>query len=270
MIRFEVECHTEWGQSVAVCGSGRLGDWDVGRCLVLKPTAYPIWSGEVSAGPTEFEYKYILVQASPDGAVPQLLGWESEGPNRKVEVQKLSRLVVSDRFGSPEGGEKRAAAELRPSLAGVQGGGPAEPLREREVQYMSAEELSARFGDPRLQVVDVRDDDFGGGHIAGARHCPSESFRSALPELARELAMQEKTVVFHCMYSRSRGPRCARLFLQHLEHHYPRWRCAVYVLSGGYDRWELLFASDLDVDRYIADRPSEPQYGPKNFYIMAA
>mmetsp|Transcript_68692 Transcript_68692/g.212455 ORF Transcript_68692/g.212455 Transcript_68692/m.212455 type:complete len:271 (-) Transcript_68692:35-847(-) len=264
-IRFEVECHTEWGQSVAVCGSGHLGDWDVGRCLVLEPTAYPIWSGEVAADQPSVEYKYVLVQSSPKGDVPQLLGWESAGPNRKIELQNFCRLVLNETFGRLEEQARRSLVEAK--AAGDRIYKPAAWLLEREVMYFSAEELAARLGDPDVQVVDVRDVDFAGGHIVGARHCPSDGFHLVLPELARELAMEEKTVVFHCMYSRSRGPRCARLFLQHLEQHFPRWQCAVYVLAGGYDRWELLYASDPDMERYIADRPVEPEYGPKNFFV---
>lgn len=272
-VRFEVECHTKWGQSVAVCGSGHLGDWDVGRCLVLEPTAYPIWSGEVSADQPTFEYKYVLVQQSPRGDAPELLGWETAGPNRKVDVQDFCRLVLNETFGRPgEQGAKRPITEAERPVVNVRAVARKSPAccLEREVPYFSAEELEARLGESALQVVDVRDRDFVGGHIVGARHCPSESFHVALPELARELAMEEKIVVFHCMYSRSRGPRCASMFLQYLEQHFPRWQCAVYVLAGGYDRWELLHASEPDMERYIADRPAEPEYGPKNFYVMKA
>lgn len=67
-----------------------------------------------------------------------------------------------------------------------------------------------------IQVVDVRDDDFRGGNIVGARNVPSESFahdenREALRSLAEELKDVPK-VVFHCALSQVRGPKAARMY----------------------------------------------------------
>ena len=62
-------------------------------------------------------------------------------------------------------------------------------------------------------VVDTRDDDVGGGMIRGAMHVADGMFADLLPSLlGRICAMAIAStvhVVFHCMESARRGPRCA-------------------------------------------------------------
>mmetsp|Transcript_5193 Transcript_5193/g.15277 ORF Transcript_5193/g.15277 Transcript_5193/m.15277 type:complete len:254 (-) Transcript_5193:281-1042(-) len=242
MIRFQVECHTQWGQSVAVCGSGALGDWDPACCLLLEPAAYPVWTGEISVPPTTIEYKYVLVETTRPTGVPALVAWENAGSNRRVELGTCRRLVLNERFGRLEcpGTPPRAAA---PRLAA-----------NCQPPYFSAEELAGRLGDDDIQVIDVRDNDFVGGHIRGARHYPSEDFEPWIKVLAEEFAKSRTILVFHCMYSRVRGPRCASMLRKHLADYFPDWRCSVFVLAGGYDRWRVLFGGDPRADVYIADR----------------
>jgi rhodanese-related sulfurtransferase len=61
---------------------------------------------------------------------------------------------------------------------------------------------------PALVVVDVRDDDYAGGHVRGGVRAPSSSLDHALPELARRLR-GARAVVFHCALSQQRGPAAA-------------------------------------------------------------
>jgi len=72
--------------------------------------------------------------------------------------------------------------------------------------YITAEELlPLLLASPRrLVVIDVRDEDFEGGHIQGAINVPSREFSFRLEELVRQYASAE-AVVFHCMYSQQRG-----------------------------------------------------------------
>lgn len=62
-------------------------------------------------------------------------------------------------------------------------------------------------------VVDVRDEDRAGGHVAGSLHVPSESFHHDI-ERVRLAARGKQIVVFHCMQSQQRGPRCAMIMAQ--------------------------------------------------------
>lgn len=61
---------------------------------------------------------------------------------------------------------------------------------------------------PDIAVIDVRDDDHIGGHIAGSTHVPSSTLDYRVPELVRTL-QRKKVVVFHCMLSQQRGPSAA-------------------------------------------------------------
>ena len=69
---------------------------------------------------------------------------------------------------------------------------------------------------PRLAIVDVRDADHAGGHIAGSIHVPSSSLDYRTPELIRKLAEKE-IVVFHCALSQQRGPSAALRYLRERE-----------------------------------------------------
>lgn len=64
-------------------------------------------------------------------------------------------------------------------------------------------------------IVDVRDEDFDGGNIVGAVNAPSDYWEDDgfLDKLIVDLAVDaSKTIVFHCMKSQMRGPKCARAF----------------------------------------------------------
>ncbi|KAL9083044.1 MAG: hypothetical protein Q9159_006023 [Coniocarpon cinnabarinum] len=68
---------------------------------------------------------------------------------------------------------------------------------------------------PSFVVIDVRDNDYIGGHIKDSKHVPSSSHATALPELARKLA-DKQIVILHCMLCQQRtllnrlsGPKAA-------------------------------------------------------------
>ena len=56
-----------------------------------------------------------------------------------------------------------------------------------------------------FKVVDVRDDDYVGGHIPGTINVPSRQFSSRVTDLLDELKDTE-AVVFTCALSQQRGP----------------------------------------------------------------
>jgi rhodanese-related sulfurtransferase len=64
-------------------------------------------------------------------------------------------------------------------------------------------------------VVDVREDDFAGGHITGCIHFPVDRWGSdyeldAFIEDQLCSRSDLETVVVHCYLSQQRGPFCAR------------------------------------------------------------
>ncbi|KAK4183450.1 Rhodanese-like domain-containing protein [Podospora australis] len=73
--------------------------------------------------------------------------------------------------------------------------------------------LDLKADTSRIAIIDVRDDDYIGGHIKGAHHFPSRTLDATLPALVRKLQDKE-TVVFHCALSQQRGPGAALRYLR--------------------------------------------------------
>jgi rhodanese-related sulfurtransferase len=111
---------------------------------------------------------------------------------------------------------------------------------------------------PSLAVIDVRDNDYIGGHIAGGTNVPSDTHDFKMPELVRTLADKE-TVVFHCALSQQRGPKAALNYLREKERMGGKDKAeekteivegkegkegvkvkgqTVYVLDGGFVKWQ--------------------------------
>ena len=106
-----------------------------------------------------------------------------------------------------------------------------------------------------VAVVDVRDEDYVGGHIKGAQNVPSSSLDYRIPELLRTLKEKEM-VVFHCALSQQRGPAAARRYLAEKQRQSQKDRLSneeesqasvdsapvtkqeVYILDGGFNKWQ--------------------------------
>ncbi|KAF9982539.1 hypothetical protein BGZ75_005982 [Mortierella antarctica] len=58
-------------------------------------------------------------------------------------------------------------------------------------------------------IVDVRDDDYVGGHIPGSLNVPSRELPDKLPVLIEEYK-EVPQLFFHCALSQVRGPKAAR------------------------------------------------------------
>mmetsp|Transcript_33864 Transcript_33864/g.95161 ORF Transcript_33864/g.95161 Transcript_33864/m.95161 type:complete len:211 (-) Transcript_33864:120-752(-) len=152
--------------------------------------------------------------------------------------------------------EERA---IREALAGVASCHDEYSWASDNGVYMAQDDLLARqaAGEP-IVIVDARDEDVAGGMIRGAMHLPDGSFdaESVMRVLrrAREISGPATaipvTVVFHCMESVRRGPRCARGTragadaLQHSAGCAAPPALSVRVLEGGFDRWVRRFWKD--------------------------
>jgi len=70
----------------------------------------------------------------------------------------------------------------------------------------AAKLVSMARGNPRVAIIDVRDDERSHqAHIAGSHHFASGSFAARMPELARA-ASGKDTLVFHCALSQVPDP----------------------------------------------------------------
>ncbi|ROT42968.1 Rhodanese-like protein, partial [Sodiomyces alkalinus F11] len=100
-------------------------------------------------------------------------------------------------------------------------------------------------------VVDVRDDDYIGGHIKGCINVPSRSLDAMMPSLVRRL-QDKKTVVFHCALSQQRGPSAALQYLRERNQIVKPGTGAadvnlnqtVYVLDRGFVGWQETYGED--------------------------
>lgn len=104
--------------------------------------------------------------------------------------------------------------------------------------YISAKDLSTKLRDgASVTVVDVRDEDRAGGHIRGSVHVPAHEFQREVPRFLSQSATKE-AVVFHCMMSQMRGPRCALAFAKAVEDAVKKGDMVevpqVLILEGGF------------------------------------
>ncbi|KAK4238532.1 arsenate reductase 2.1 [Achaetomium macrosporum] len=83
-------------------------------------------------------------------------------------------------------------------------------------KMLLAAQEAAAAGDPNIAIIDVRDDDYIGGHIKGSQNVPSRTLDAMLPTLVRQLQDKE-TVVFHCALSQQRGPAAALRYIRERE-----------------------------------------------------
>jgi len=122
------------------------------------------------------------------------------------------------------------------------------------LKYITREKLAdlVRAKSPSLAVIDVRDNDYIGGHIAGGQNVPVNSHDYRIPELVRTL-QDKDTIVFHCALSQQRGPTSALRYLRERERMLGGTvgkedagasqttavkGQAVYVLEGGFVKWQ--------------------------------
>ncbi|OLN87374.1 CDC25-like phosphatase YCH1, partial [Colletotrichum chlorophyti] len=130
------------------------------------------------------------------------------------------------------------------------------------LQRIAADKLSTILlaeqaaANPSVAVVDVRDDDYIGGHIKGCINMPSRSLEAMMPTLVRRLEGKE-TVVFHCALSQQRGPSAALRYLRERdqilasrkpagssEEQVPKQPQTVYVLDRGFVGWQEVYGED--------------------------
>jgi rhodanese-related sulfurtransferase len=100
--------------------------------------------------------------------------------------------------------------------------------------------------EPGLIIVDVREEDYRGGHVTGCLHIPYDEFQATVSEVAKAHRGANK-VVFCCMNSQVQSPSCAALFLNKLTEEPSQKRPDVYVLIGGIQGWIRQFYKEADL-----------------------
>lgn len=126
------------------------------------------------------------------------------------------------------------------------------PYRYMDANQL-ASELRLRAEQPRkIAVVDVRDDDYEGGHIVGAIHAPSSTFLDRVDSLVGKELQGYEQVVFHCSLSQQRGPKSARIYRETRDAaqssgRVPSSEQEVFVLRDGFSNFGPKFKNDKDL-----------------------
>ena len=167
--------------------------------------------------------------------------------------------VMTNRIKKKKKKKKTRSASVYDRLlggaAGYQMGDDNKVIGSNNVYYIEADELAAKLRDPEesksVIVIDVRDEDFGDTMITGttlnvpSAYLSQTTLEKALDTLGKSLA-DYQTVVFHCSFSKQRGPTCAKL----VESFYPLHQFDIYVLRGGFCNWSCKYPDLL--------QPSKP------------
>ncbi|VAI25850.1 unnamed protein product [Triticum turgidum subsp. durum] len=106
-------------------------------------------------------------------------------------------------------------------------------MARKSVSYVTAAQLVSMVRDPRVAIIDVRDEErICDAHIAGSHHYASDGFADRLPEIAEATRAKETLQV--------RGPSCARMFLDYLSEAKEESAVkSITVLERGFNGWEL-------------------------------
>lgn len=119
------------------------------------------------------------------------------------------------------------------------------------VRYIECSTVAELISGPMkddLAVVDVRDEDFYGGHVKGAINLDSFQFSddAAVDSLIDKQLAGKGRVVVHCMLSQQRGPRCANRLAARLQER-GLAQPAVLVMAGGFQKFARLYGSNPDL-----------------------
>ncbi|TIA89249.1 hypothetical protein E3P99_02166 [Wallemia hederae] len=115
-------------------------------------------------------------------------------------------------------------------------------------KYVNDKEILNHIGKPaELTVVDVRDADFLGGNIKGAKNVPSNDFLDSVHELVKQNESVPR-VVFHCALSQARGPKAARIYAESRQELLPDAKeQEIMVLRGGFTQFQAKYGTDKDL-----------------------
>ncbi|KAK7418900.1 Cdc25 phosphatase Ibp1 [Neonectria punicea] len=125
------------------------------------------------------------------------------------------------------------------------------------LRWLTAKSLSEKIleereaKDPSFAIIDVRDNDYIGGHIKGSTNVPAHTLDAMMATLVRRLK-DKKTVVFHCALSQQRGPSAALKYLRERdgllramgEDAKGEDGQEVVVLERGFQGWQEVYGPD--------------------------
>jgi rhodanese-related sulfurtransferase len=127
------------------------------------------------------------------------------------------------------------------------------------VSFLQPIQVKALLLDPqrrdKILILDVRDDDFDGGHIRANNflNLPSYTLSTgdAIDEFIKnKLPSTVDTVVVHCYLSQQRGPTAARRIHERLLQLERAGNPEICVMAHGWRRWQREFGDDPELCVY--------------------
>lgn len=109
--------------------------------------------------------------------------------------------------------------------------------------YLSREKLKSKIQkNSNIIVIDVREDDYIGGHIKNSVHISANKFHENITKVL-QLVNTADEVILHCQESIKRSPRCAKILFNIIGKQ-------IYILEGGFDQWVRNFWNTDLVEDY--------------------
>lgn len=104
----------------------------------------------------------------------------------------------------------------------------------------------------QIIVLDVRDDDFKGGHIKDCTHIPCHEIESEFQcdAFLNSIPSHIELVIVHCFLSQQRGPTVARRLTNRLSQLERLGQPEICVLANGWRRFHSLFGHNTDLCVY--------------------
>ncbi|KAK2476355.1 hypothetical protein H9L39_11579, partial [Fusarium oxysporum f. sp. albedinis] len=167
----------------------------------------------------------------------------------RAPIQPHSRMRILQRIIEPF----RPQARKMTTIASLK------RLSAKSLSEKILEEVNAT--DPTFAVIDVRDNDYIGGHIKGSTNIPAHTLDAMMPTLVRRLK-DKKTVVFHCALSQQRGPSAALKYVRERDGllksmgEDPKGESGqdVFVLDRGFSGWQEVYGEDERLtEGYVKD-----------------
>ncbi|KAL0209617.1 hypothetical protein RCL1_008455 [Eukaryota sp. TZLM3-RCL] len=117
-----------------------------------------------------------------------------------------------------------------------------------QLTIISPEDLANEFRlkTKRILVFDVRSYDYQTARLPHSVNIPIDDFVDRVGSLV-DIVTGVDLVVFHCHYCQERGPKAAKLFLQHFQRKFPRSSLRIAILEGGFKCWHNAFSQDEDL-----------------------
>lgn len=118
---------------------------------------------------------------------------------------------------------------------------------QKNFLYIKQDELLNKIiHNENILLIDLREDDYIGGHIKNSVNIPANTFSNNIDRVLR-LLDKYNYVIFYCQESLKRSPRCSNILLSEISDNKDK---QIYILEGGFYNWVKRFWNTNLVEEY--------------------